>query len=55
MAHINRKNAGKKIKMISELFTNKVFEYTFVLFVSNQSLVYDFFDCKDIITNVTNP
>ena len=39
MAHIVRKNAGKKFKMISELFINKNFEYTFVLFVSDQSLV----------------
>ena len=38
MAHIIRKNAGKKFKMISELFINKNFEYTFVLFVSDQSL-----------------
>ena len=38
MAHIIRENAGKKFKMISELFINKNFEYTFVLFVSDQSL-----------------
>ena len=42
MAHIIRENAGKKIKMISELFTNKNFEYTFVLFVSDQSLLVRF-------------
>ena len=40
MAHIMRKYAGKKFKMISELFINKNFEYTFVLFVSDQSLLY---------------
>ena len=28
----------KKIKMFSELFTNNIFEYSFVLFISNQSL-----------------
>ena len=39
MAHIIRENAGKKFRMISELFTNKNFEYTFVLFVSDQSLL----------------
>ena len=38
MAHIIRENAGKNFKMISELSTNKNFEYTFVLFVSDQSL-----------------
>jgi hypothetical protein len=38
MAHIIRENAGKKFKKISELFINKNFEYTFVLFVSDQSL-----------------
>jgi hypothetical protein len=37
MALIIRENAGKKFKMISELFMNKNFEYTFVLFVSDQS------------------
>ena len=38
MAHIIRENAGKKIRMISELFIIKIFDYTFVLFVSDQSL-----------------
>jgi hypothetical protein len=38
MAHIIRKNAGKKFKMIFELFINKIFEYTYVHFVSDQSL-----------------
>ena len=39
MAHIMRKNAGREIKMISELFIIKNSEYTFVLFVSDQSLL----------------
>ena len=39
MAHIIRENAGKNFKMISELSTNKNFEYTFVLFISDQSLL----------------
>ena len=38
MAHMIRENAGQKLKTISELFINKNFEYTFVLFVSNKSL-----------------
>ena len=38
MAHIMSKNAGREIKMISELFIIKNSEYTFVLFVSDQSL-----------------
>ena len=38
-AHIIRDSAGRKIKMIDELFTIKNFEYTFVLFVSDQSLL----------------
>ena len=38
MAHIMRENAGREIKMISELFIIKNSEYTFVLFVSDQSL-----------------
>ena len=46
MAHIIRENAGKKFKMISELFIIKNFEYTFVLFVSDQSLVQY---CSDVI------
>ena len=38
MGHIIRLNAGKEIKAFSELFINKNFEYTIVLFVSNKSL-----------------
>ena len=49
MAHIIRENAGKKLKTISELFINKHFEYTFVLFVSNKSLRFDFNVCCDQI------
>ena len=38
MRNIIRLNAGKKIKLFSEVFTNNIFEYSFVLFISNQSL-----------------
>ena len=27
------------MKLVSELFTNSIFEYSFVLFISNQSLL----------------
>ena len=36
--HLIRKNPGKKIKLFSQLFTNNIFENSFVLFVSKQSL-----------------
>ena len=39
MAHIVRENAGKKTKMISELFTNKIFEFTFVSIFADMTIV----------------
>ena len=53
MAHIIRENAGKNFKMISQLSTNKNFEYTFVLFVSDQSL--DGQNTHRIIGAMTSP
>ena len=38
MAHIVRENAGKKTKMISELFTNKIFEFTFVSIFADMTI-----------------
>ena len=34
----NQVNTAKKMKLFPELFINKMFEHTFVIFVSNQSL-----------------
>jgi hypothetical protein len=39
MTHKIRQNAGKKIKLFSELFINNIFEYTFVSFEHNQTIV----------------
>ena len=39
MAHIIRENAGKKTKTISELFTNKIFEFTFVSIFADMTIV----------------
>ena len=38
MIHKIRQNAGKKIKVFSELFINNIFEYTFVSFEHNQTI-----------------
>ena len=38
MAHIVRENAGKKTKMISELFTYKIFEFTFVSIFADMTI-----------------
>ena len=38
MRHIIRLNAGKEIKSFSELFINKIFEYTFVTFEYEQTI-----------------
>ena len=38
MAHIIRENAGKKTKMISELFTYKIFEFTFVSIFADMTI-----------------
>ena len=38
MAHIIRENAGKKTKRISELFTNKTFEFTFVSIFADMTI-----------------
>ena len=57
MSHIIRKNTGKKTKLLSELFTNKFFENSFVLFVSKQSLnhssVYTVFCLHGCFFNVS--
>ena len=51
MRHIIRLNAGKEIKSFSELFINKIFEYTFVTFKYEQTV-------KDIssqnLSNISN-
>ena len=39
MRHIIRLNAGKEIKSFSELFINKIFEYTFVTFEYEQTIL----------------
>ena len=39
MAHIIRENAGKKTKTISELFTNKIFEFTFVSIFADMTIL----------------
>ena len=39
MAHIIRKNAGRKTKTISELFTDKIFEFTFVSIFADMTIV----------------
>ena len=38
MAHIIRKNAGKKTKLISELFANKIFEFTFASIFADMTI-----------------
>ena len=38
MAHIIRKKAGRKTKTISELFTNKLFEFTFVSIFADMTI-----------------
>ena len=38
MAHIIRKNAGKKTRTIFELFTNKIFEFTFVSIFADMTI-----------------
>ena len=38
MAHLIRENAGKETKMISELFTNKSFEFTFVSIFADMTI-----------------
>ena len=38
MAHIIRESVGKKTKTISELFTNKVFEFTFVTIFADMTI-----------------
>ena len=37
MRHIIKWNTDKKLKFVSELFTNKIFEMTIVIFISKQS------------------
>ena len=39
MRHIIRLNVGKEIKSFSELFINKIFEYTFVTFEYEQTIL----------------
>ena len=39
MSHIIRLSTGKKTKLFCEFFTNNIFEYSFVLFFSKQSLI----------------
>ena len=39
MAHIIRENAGKKTKTISELFTNNIFEFTFVSIFADMTIL----------------
>ena len=39
MRHKIRQNTGRQIKLFSEVFINKIFKCTFVLFVSNKSLL----------------
>ena len=39
MAHIIRKNAGKKTKTIYELFTDKIFEFTFVSIFADMTIL----------------
>ncbi len=41
MAHLIRENAGKKTKWISELFTNKIFEFTFVSIFADMTIVQE--------------
>ena len=36
------------MKLFSELFTNSIFEYNFVLFISNQSLCYTVYMMKNV-------
>ena len=38
MAHIIRENAGKKTETISELFTNRIFEFTFVSIFADMTI-----------------
>ena len=38
MRHIIRLNAGKEIKSFSELFIDKIFEYTFVTFEYEETM-----------------
>ena len=40
MRHIIRLNVGKEIKSFSELFIDKIFEYTFVTFEYEQTIRY---------------
>ena len=42
MAHIIRENAGEKTKTISELFTNKIFEFTFVSIFADMTIQHSF-------------
>ena len=39
MAHIIRENADKKTKTISELFTNNIFEFTFVSIFADMTIL----------------
>ena len=39
MRHIIRLNAGKEIKSFTELLSNEIFEYTFVTFEYEQTMV----------------
>ena len=39
MAHIVRENAGKKTKTIFELFTYKIFEFTFVSIFADMTII----------------
>ena len=39
MRHIIRLNVGKEIKSFSELFIDKIFEYTFVTFEYEQTIL----------------
>ena len=60
MRHIIRLNAGKEIKSFSELFIDKIFEYTFVTFECEQTIG---FRCKyrgcqvlaGVVTGVNKP
>ena len=42
MRRIIRLNGSKEIKSFSELFSNKVFEYTFVTFEYEQTICWGF-------------
>ena len=48
MAHKFRESAGKKQKTIPELFTNKIFEFTFVSIFADMTIVAKVLLCRFI-------